>query len=523
MNPLFSRGHPLNLAAPPGSVALPSEKPRFRPLPVAALVAFVFFLKFVAYGWVVTPLWDIPDESGHYSYANDISRGKLPLLGQARIDEEVEHSWKGPRVRPQGNWIAQHPPLFYMADAPALVAARAIGLDFEHQVRAARLPSAAFGALAILGIILFLMVATRRFELGLAGGIFLGATPMFTQLSSGVSHDTLVACTAAWAAYWIARWLDSGRFAHLLYGGLLVAACTVTKITGLAMAVPLFFALAWRLWRSSPVSGPQTGYATVRWMLCALALWLVMFAPVCVWIARNLAHFHQMFPDSSDLHPAKAVPIGFFEFMTRFPVWQHVVLNFIALVGWNGSGHGALKWIQANGLLSQYFLAFLGVGSLAAIFAPLLSRIRQPMPYAAIAAMAALVAALYSWWPDLHLVRWTCLLLLAALLATLAMHASAFWRARQDGWLVFACAATTLFFLLAYYETLRGSFGGIMRATHGRYLYPIVPFLLLVLLWPLRDHPRLSRAVLCVAVFGMLVADGFFLHQVLPMYGQLPT
>ena len=231
---------------------LAHDKPRFGLFPAAALVAFVFFVKFAVYAWMVTPLWDVPDESGHYSYVNDITKGELPLLGKARIDPEVVHSWISPHARPRGNWIAQHPPLFYVLDAPAVLAARAMGLDFEQQVRAARLPSALFGGLTVLGLILFLAIATGRYELGLAGGIFLGSTPMFMHLSSGVTHDTLVACTATWAMYWIARWLDSERFVHVLYAGILVAACTVTKITGLAMAVPLFFALCWRLWQTQP-------------------------------------------------------------------------------------------------------------------------------------------------------------------------------------------------------------------------------------------------------------------------------
>jgi 4-amino-4-deoxy-L-arabinose transferase-like glycosyltransferase len=483
---------------------------------LAAAVAFLFFLKFAVYGWAVTPLWDIPDESGHYSYANDISNGKFPVLGQAKIDKEVAHSWKGPRSRPRGNWIAQHPPLYYVLDAPAIMAARAAGMDFEHRVRAARLPSALFGALSILGMILFLARVTGRIELGLAGGVFLGATPMFTHLSTGVSHDTLVACTATWAGYWVARWLDSARFAHLLYAGLLVAACTVTKITGLAMAVPLFFALAWRLWRSA-ADAPRGRDAT-RWASRVLVLWLVMFTPVCIWIAHNLVHFHQMFPRASDLRPSKTVPIGFFELMTRFPVWQHTVLNFIALVGWNGSG-GALKWIQANGYLARYFLALLGAGSLAAIFAPMIERLRKPMPHAVVAVLLLPVVLFYLQWPEFHLVRWTCVLLFAALVATLAMQAPAFWRSERNGWLLFTAAATTLFLLFAYYETLRDAFAGNMRATHGRYMYPIVPFLLLVLAWPARDR-RLSRVVLVATVFGMVVAEGFFLRQVISLYGQ---
>ena len=501
---------------------LAHDKPRFGLLPVAALVALVFFVKFAVYACMVTPLWDVPDESGHYSYVNDITKGELPLLGKARIDEEVEHSWINPGTKPQGNWIAQHPPLFYVLDAPVVLAARAMGLDFEHQVRAARLPSALFGGLTVLGLILFLASATGRYELGLAGGIFLGSTPMFMHLSSGVSHDTLVACTATWAMYWIVRWLDSKRFVHVLYAGILIAACTVTKITGLAMAVPLFFALCWQLWRTQPRTGLPLSHAVLRWTGRSAALWLVTFAPVCIWIARNLAHFHQMFPDVSDLHPAKVVPIGFFQFMTQLPVWENVLLNFIALVGWNGSGDGALRWIQANGILARYFLAFFSIGSLAAIFTPALSRHAPPIRHAFIAVVFSGVAFVYLRWPELYLARWTCLLLLAALVATLATHARAFWRSDGAGWLLAAGAASIVFFLLMYYETLRGGFGGSLRATHGRYLYPVMPFLLLTLLWPLRDRLA-SRLILCVSVFGMLIADGFFLRQVFSLYGQLPA
>ncbi len=496
--------------------------PKASLLPAAALIAFAFFVKFIVYALAVTPLWDIPDESGHYSYVHDIAQGKLPLLGQARMDEQVQHSWINPQAKPQRNWIAQHPPLYYALAAPAVVVAKAAGLGFEQQVRAARLPSALFGSLTILGLVLFLAAATGRDELGLAGGIFLGATPMFLHLSSGVSHDTLVACTAAWAAYWVVRWLESNRFAHVLYAGGLVAMCTVSKITGLAMAVPLFFALAWRLWRIQVSAGLPLDRALLQWTARSAALWLAMFAPVCLWIVRNLSHFGQMFPDASNLHPVKVVPIGFFEFMTRFPVWEHVALNFIALIGWNGSGNGVLKWIQANGMLTRYFLGFLAAASLATVFTPAISRLR-PCARHAVAAMTGLgVAFLYLRWPEQHLVKWTCLLLLAAMLVTLAIHARAFWKADGVGWLLASGAGCFMFFLLAYYETLLDNFSGGMRATHGRYLYPVVPFLLLALLWPLRER-WLSRLFLCAAAGAMLVSDKFFLRQVFAMYGQLPS
>jgi 4-amino-4-deoxy-L-arabinose transferase-like glycosyltransferase len=508
-----------------GATLPATNRPGF--FPAAALIAFIFFLKFAVYAWMVTPLWDIPDESGHYSYANDVSKGKFPLLGKAKIDLEVERSWKNPRARPQGNWIAQHPPLFYVLDAPAIIAARAMDMDFEQQVRAARMPAALFGSLAVLGLALFLGLATGSRELGLAGAIFFGATPMFTHLSTGVSHDTLVACTAAWAAYWIARWLQSNRFRHVLYAGALAGLCSITKITGLAMAIPLFLAISWRLWRVPVAAAYPWGSpllrnnAVLQWMARSSTLWLVMFVPTCLWIARNVIHFGNMFPNASSLHPVAAVPIGFFEFMTRFPVWQHIVLNFVALVGWNGSGNGALHWIQADGALARYFLAILGAGSLAAALAPILARLQEIPRHVIGAAMLASVICGYAWWPLQHLAEWTCVLLLVALAATISTHARPLWRGDSAGWLLAAGAACVMFFLLAYYETLRDNFGGIMRATHGRYVYPVVPFLLLVLLWPLKERWP-ARLMVCAAVGAMLVADAFFLRQVFAMYGQLP-
>ena len=498
------------------------HEPRTHLFPAAALIAFVFFVKFAVYAWAVTPLWDIPDESGHYSYVQDIAHGDFPLLGQARMDEQVQHSWINPQSKPQRNWIAQHPPLYYVLAAPAVVATKASGLGFEQQVRAARLPSALFGGLTVLGLVLFLTAATGRYELGLAGGIFFGATPMFLHLSSGVSHDTLVACTAAWAAYWVARWLESNRFAHVLYAGGLVAMCTMSKITGLAMAVPLFFALVWRLWRIQASAGLPLDRTLLRWTGRSTALWLAMFAPVCLWIARNLSHFGQMFPDASNLHPVKVVPIGFFELMTRFPVWEHVALNFIALIGWNGSGNGVLQWIQASGMLARYFLGFLAAGSLAAVFTPAVSLLR-PSARRAVATMMGLgLAYVYLRWPEQHLVKWTCLLLLAAMLVTLAVNARAFWQADGTGWLLASGAACFVFFLLAYYETLLDNFSGGMRATLGRYLYAVFPFLFLALLWQLRERWP-SRLLLYAAVGAMLVSDTFFLRQVFAMYGQLPS
>lgn len=481
---------------------------------IAFVVALIFAAKFAVYAWAVTPLWDIPDEPGHYSYAEDMSRGQWPRLGQAKIGAEVAHSWINPQARPRGNWIAQHPPLFYALDAPVVWAARAAHLDLEQRVRAARTLNALFGGLTVLGLALFLARATGYEELGLAGAIFFAATPMFTHLSTGVTHDVLVACSSAWAAYWCTRWLETNRFHHLLYAGVLIALATVTKITSLALAVPLFFVLIWRIWRTTP-----SPTRLLSWLGRCAVLWLVMFTPICLWIIRNQVYFDRPLPDSSNLHHASIVPIGFFEFMTSFPIWEHTLLNFIALVGWNGSGNGTLAWIQANGLLARYFLGFIGAASLGVLASPGWPYLARTIRHAV--AALGLVAVSYIYWhhPIPHLAVWTSFLLLAALTITLTVNTRALFRAEGRGWLLSAAAICTLLFSLIYFEHLRGNFGGAMRATHGRYLYPVVPFLLLVLVWPFRSTIA-RHGLLCAAVAAMLFSDGFYLRQVFDLYGQ---
>jgi 4-amino-4-deoxy-L-arabinose transferase-like glycosyltransferase len=482
---------------------------------VATLIALIFFIKFSAYALLVTPLWDIPDEPGHFAYVEDVSQGEWPVLRKSKIRDEITRSWQQDvNARAGWNWIAQHPPLFYALAAPAVALARAAHLDFEAQVRAARIPSALFGALTILGLALFLARATGYDALGLAGAIAFAATPMFTHLSTGVTHDTLVACTATWAMYWCVRWLGSGLFRHLLYCAVLVAACTATKVTSLAMAIPLFFALAWRLWATR-----EAGEGIRQWFSRASCLWLVMFIPASLLMARNLVIFDQLLPDASTVSKQTFVAIGFFDLMRDYPLWEHTLLNFIALVGWQGSGHDKTVWIQANGWMARYFLATLGTAGLAVLLTPLLDRLKERQRHIAIG--IALVAAMFVYlrWPEHDLPMLTCQILLLAMLATLFLHARAS-HMDQSAWLLVTAALCTLVFAFVYYQHLWAAFSGVMRATHGRYFYPVVPFLLLVLLWPFRERLA-SRTLLLAAAMAMIVSDLFFLHAVFPMYKQV--
>jgi hypothetical protein len=485
---------------------------------ICIAIAMLFFVKFAAFGLFLTPLWDVPDESGHYSYVEDLSHGRMPLLGETRISRDVTDSWKGPNARHRHrNWIAQHPPLYYALSAPVAFTIRAMGGSFQTQVHGVRVLNGLIGAVALVGLMGFLTLATGRGLLGLAGGILLGATPMFTQLSSGVTHDPLVACTAAWACYWLVRWLRDNLFQHALYCAFLAGMCTLAKAIGLTMAIPLFFSMA--LWILKSEGLPRWRRGVLR----AGTVWLVMFLPILLWGVRNWLHFHQLFPDAGMLRvrPHNPNEMGFFEFMLEHPIWQNVVLNFVALLGWTGSVPGKTVTVQASGLVAQFFLVILLVCSSLSILQgvrfPHGSRWEQICMLMLVATSIALAATL----PTPFVATITCAtLLLAVALAGLRSVPAAIRGGLADPWLVLTSCICILFFSTLYYRHIWDAYTqtGTIRALHGRYAYGIMPFFALLMAWPLRKG-MLPVAAIAVAALALVVSDGFFLHAAFVMYG----
>lgn len=481
------------------------------------VICMLFFVKFAAFALYLTPFWDIPDESGHFSYVEDLSHGRLPILGEARISRDVTDSWISPRAHQGRNWIAQHPPLFYAISAPVVAAVRALGGDFASQVHGARLVSAAIGAFAILGLMGFLTLATGRSLLGIAGGVFIGATPMFTQLGSGVTHDTLVACTAAWACYWYVRWLDTDKFSHLLWCALVAGLCCITKLTGLAMAMPLFFSIALWMLKTRGFAKPWNSIVPIG------IAWLVMFTPVILWASHNLLHFHQMFPDARLLHvyPDRPTEMGFFEYMQKYPIWQNVLLNFIALLGWMGTVPGTVVTVQANGFIARAFVAiFLFCSSIAILhtFDSLREGKRERACLAIVAAISILLASTMSTY---QLATIACMVLFLAVIWIGISIVPKLPNPPVRSWLLLTGCICILFFSVLYYQRIWDGYTqyGLVKALHGRYFYTVMPFLALLMLWPLRKG-LIPVAAVTVAALSLVVSDGFFLHDAFVMYGR---
>jgi 4-amino-4-deoxy-L-arabinose transferase-like glycosyltransferase len=500
-----------------GIKSFPAEAGRKSSWAICITITVLFFLKFAAFALYITPLWDSPDEPGHYSYALDLSRGDYPILGKARIDRSVVDSWLGSEHHQGYNWIAQHPPLAYAMDAPVVAVARSLGASFDTQVRSARLVSSLIGALSVLGLMAFLTLATGRALLGIAGAVFIGATPMFTQLSGAVTNDILVACTAAWGAYWYARWIRSEAWSHALVCALVVGLGCITKITMLAVAVPLFFAMCYRMLSDNGLRNARASVGRLA------VLWLVMFLPVVLWICHNLLQFHSPFPDARILgvYAIKPNQMGFLHFMERYAIWQIILLNFVALIGWMGSLPAKVLTAQADGPVAAFYCAAILCCSLAAIVHAFRAHRQRDLAWPWVAAFALAATAICTTMTKYHYSTITCAVLFVAIVWVGASNGVASRSDRKDAWLIFTSCVFILLFSIVYYHRIWESYRDIshVKALHGRYFYPVLPFFALLMLRPLR-RGWLPGAALCVAVAALVVADGFFLHYAFEMYGK---
>jgi len=479
---------------------------------IVLIMGGLFFVKATVFAWMVTPLWDTPDETGHYSYIESLADGHYPVLGKAMMGADVTRSWLGEGAKQRLNWIAQHPPLYYLLDTPVLLTARAIGLDFDQQVRSTRILSALFGAGALIGLAIFVTRVTKSRELGLAAAIFVGATPMFLHLSSGVTHDTLLACLGAWSAERYSQWVARRDAKYAYACAALLALGCITKITALALAVPLMALISLETLRLD--------MCWRRRFLRIAALGLVAFLPITIWMIYNFLSFGNPLANSSMLGPRPTlVSIGSWDFMSLQPFWQHTFFNYVGLIGW--AHDGTLRWLQISGAPLRFFM---GTILLTCLLVPLDSVLQKWNSSRRLFFLlaAALALAIYISHTQLKLTvaTWTCMGIAVAMIWSGAEHIRRAWRGDVQSLMLFSASACAIFFSYLYFSHLWHGYAGKLQASHGRYMYPVLPFFVLVLAWPWRS-PRLARAGLIGAVLSMVVCDSYYLHQVFKFYGQI--
>lgn len=485
-----------------------------------AILALLFLIKAAVLALFVTPLWDVPDEAGHYALVQDLADGRgLPLPGKSLMPENVMADWqpnRDPRSEPMENWVAQHPPLYHLAAVPLLDAARAVTRDPHWRFRAPRLLSAISGAAALLLFFQVFIEAGADPVLAFAAAAAVGFLPMYTHLSSGTNHDVFLALASGFAAlYWV-RLLKSGLFSDGAKMAVALALMGMVKFSALAVAAALV-ALSWK-----PLGGSDRGKFS-RW----LAIAAISISLPALWTLR-----HWLLLGNVRVHPVSRTRFALgslLRYLKGDPVVDHSAKNFFGLIGWTGTGRGDVRWFQISGPYLALLLA-LSLAALLATAAWLARREVRARPVALLFA-ASVFAFAFLWLfaaadgsalPKRLLYS---LLVAVPLLGVFgAFSESGSREPRIGSHLVF------VFFAVAYLVNSWEAYEiyGRMRATNGRYFFAVLPFLAMAFLLPAAERLRPGRRrdlVLGAMVVALALDEAaFFLFQVVPFYrsGSLP-
>ncbi len=169
-----------------------------------------------AYAWSQT-LFNTADESGHFDYAYEVWEGKLPVFERG-LDVKPDFA-----SLPPVQWTAQHPPLYYLYEAPF------VGpfIDHGHVVWAGFAGRAASGlvACAVVAAVMWAVhaIAPGRRALWLAAGTVTAVLPPVVAVGGTIYNDNML---VMWAA------LTIGITARILHSGITRKRLTVLALVG---------------------------------------------------------------------------------------------------------------------------------------------------------------------------------------------------------------------------------------------------------------------------------------------------
>jgi hypothetical protein len=484
--------------------------------------AFLFFVKAAALALFVTPLWDVPDEVGHFAYVADLADGRgIPRVGQSTIPPALVAAWKGRgEDAATPNWIAIHPPGYHLAAVPFLWAARAITGNLAWQVRLTRLSSALFGAAALPVFFLILREAGVDALASIAAAAGVGFVPMYSHMSAGVSNDVLSALLGGLAGLFWTRLLRAQDPADATRLGMALGAGAVVKLT----AVPL--ALAWLLLLPFHLPGTASRRALRSLATAAVALLLPALWVLRQWRLGGRGGIHPLSGEPFD-------PTALLRFLRSNPVADHTFKNFFGLIGWTGAGGGTVHWFQVSGpFLTIYLVLLFALSWDAILWCARQERLSPTGLWSKgnwiLFAVVFLLAFETSRTGTGGAGAASKALVYASLVAVPFLSVTRVWRTRTSSEaLVFTAQFAFLVFLAFYAGILWEAFrsAGQMRATHGRYFFGAIGALLLAFVLPASElwPARTLRSRLCVLILAALAANEilFFFLKVLPFYTRV--
>ena len=298
---------------------------------IVGLVAIVVaFIGIGALHALQQPPYLPTDETAHVGYAQEVASFRLPQIRDFPEVPVEARQWQAERsmandTRYRGVWVANHPPLHYIAVAPLVWASRATG-SLDGGLILMRFANVAFAAVGVVFTFLLASEITRRnHRLALLAAALAALVPQGHAVFSQGLNDGLgfaAATAVVWAGARCLRRIDAlaRRELALLAATAAVAFGSRTATMLLAIAVVGIVALR-RFSRPAPTAREQLRRA-VRVVLVGLGPAVVLFG----WFyARNMVLYGDVGASQYLLEMFRRERRGsVLDMMVRWPMWSNV-------------------------------------------------------------------------------------------------------------------------------------------------------------------------------------------------------
>ncbi len=340
-------------------------------LSIGLLIA-VFFCKELFWAYLVPP-WKAPDEIAHYGYVQSLYMEKaFPILGKATFIERNFESGSMRRVGldefpgtaaglsgtfeslPKGpyiNWIAQHPPLYYLLMLPFY---SMLPHDGYIALMFLRLISIILGCITLYFShkTLKLLFGNRE-PFNIVVVSCMAFLPGFSYISALVNNDNLVvALSSVLFFYWV-KDIHGYDVRRSIAIGILLGFLALTKVTALPLWIAGFLIGIYK-WHRIAGLHPDDKKTLVKDFIFNMSVVFGLAVLICsFWYIRNLQLYGTLLPDmNSAVKSNPHLLIDYPDLGTRFPELVKVPQNF---------NYSLFDFFVMKNFFYEYFKNFLGL------------------------------------------------------------------------------------------------------------------------------------------------------------------
>jgi hypothetical protein len=295
------------------------------------LLALLLFVQAAFFSYFVTPLADVPDESGHYAYVIDLSKGRpFPVYsnvtnGRGVIPDDLWVDWGEKSNEIRANYIVQHPPLYYALAAIPYQIAMHFSEDRRVHAHAARLVSALSLGLLVLVLFKTLIAAGVRPGQALMMSSWLPLLPMMTHLSSGITNDVFLVLLCALATLYLVKFLLEHRLRFAYFCAFWLACAGATKMTAWILIAAYAGILVYELRRP-----------LLSWFMHATTIGALSISTALWWMYRNFYWFGNPFFVAGDDMANERTPLELVTFFQTQPFFEWLLVHTYGLLGFSG-------------------------------------------------------------------------------------------------------------------------------------------------------------------------------------------